>query len=207
MKKIQIHSLEDWDYVDGAHLELSPVAYVSPPTSLRTVPTAPNPDWEHIFLGEALGACIPAGRIITWWRYSQVYVDILFHFRTQDIPVNGYPDNGYFIQFNRLGSFGFRRVAAVDTQLWSEVHGYTLGPNIWHHVRVTWYPWVDEYFVTQFRIMLDLEVAGEWVNIKTFDDPENAFADSAVNRCGFVFYSWDPGYWHHLDDTEIWRKT
>lgn len=204
MKKLPVHSLSDWDYVPGAHLELYPLIYVSPPTSLRTVPQLPNPDWEHIFLGTALGACIPNGRIVTWWRYSMVYVDVFFHFRTQDIPTNGYPHNGYCIQLNNHGSLAHRIVNDVSTQLWSVPISPTLPANSWHRIRVTWYQWVNEYFEIQFRIMHDLEVAGEWVNLKTFDDPVNAFADSAVNRCGFVFYSWYRDYWHHLDDTEIW---
>ncbi|GAH95293.1 unnamed protein product [marine sediment metagenome] len=61
----------------------------------------------------------------------------------------------------------------------------------------------------RFRISFDIWQRLDWVNQFTFDDENNQWEHSNVNRLGFFLggVGEDPLRRSRIDDTEIWQRT
>lgn len=201
------HSLSDWDYRDGAKLELSADKYISAPTALRTQNIDEGIIYEHCYLGDVLGHNIPEGRLITWY-YSKdaVRFHAQFLFRCQEINYLDHPDHCYTVDIRKdtviltrydLGEEGWYKALSFSPDLIT---------TQWYHLRLTFFEYDEGNLAKYLRTIVEVEVSGEWVEIFNWGEPGNNWAESDVNRLGFRLRARpDPSY-NYIDDTQILRK-
>lgn len=206
MKKIH-HSLADWDYRVGARLELAADKFISAPTALRTQALASGYQDEKVYLGDTLGHNIPEGRYLTYYYDKGEFTfQYLFLLRCQDISYTGYPDDCYYIVFTDDNTILYRREGGVNTILKNQVNPFELLRNKWYHFRVTWYQYIEEDLHKYLRTIVEVKVAGEWVELLSWNDELNKWADSDINRVGFGIRAEEHPYYRWMDNTEVWER-
>ena len=199
-------SLEDWDFRPGNEFVLTPEHYVSPPTSLTGIHDGEGFSDDWFFLKAAIRSNIPHGKIRTaWWNTFGLQHLGSFFFRTQALPVNLYPDDGYYIYLYSTFADIRYRVGGESARLikFDLANPPTVGQ--WSWWRVTWYTYIDMHLLNYTRIILEAWDGAEWVEQGFYDDGNNRWADSDVNLVGMRLRSYEPDYHNCLDDTEIWE--
>ncbi len=112
--------------------------------------------------------------------------------------------NTYWIYFTQTQIEFTRYVAGAATPL--GVWAWAPPPDEWHRFRLTWYSGTDGDGSPALVIILEHQVAGEWVQLggNVYDLDEH-WKDSEINRMGAMastFY----GYPSWVDDTELYQK-
>lgn len=207
-KLIPIHfSLGDWDFDPDGKFFVASTQFVSAPSSLCT-PLANFPaNYQWLFLKTALGASIPQGRVITYERLQGTVIDDLwFYFRTQVIPINGFPANTYILTLVHSVYTLIQTVAGGNTSLKTGNLTYTRNAGTWYRHRLTFYTFINASLQTTLRVSFDTWVAGTWVQQFTWDIAPPLWEGSATNRIGFMVRGTSITNYHWLDDTEIWKR-
>jgi len=206
IKKIH-HSLGDWDYRVGALLRLDSSQYISSPTSLQAWASAAVMIKEWIILKPALASCVPDGRLVSWARiHEPSWAHSWYIFRVQALPTNQEPANCYEVRVYAASVALVKRVNNSNTFLRTGATANPLGIDTWQKQRVTFFQHILEDLSTTFRIIYEVEVAGEWVEQFHYDDTENKWADSVDNRLGLLLNAAGPTDSTWVDDTEVWKK-
>ncbi|GAH94882.1 unnamed protein product [marine sediment metagenome] len=211
-------SLSDWVFNTPNRWGLNYEYALSAPTSLATPYNATGYySWDWVCLGSDLGLCIPHGRIITGIQLGHAGTNVprLF-FRSQSLPYNEdpdgnallYPDNCYLLRF---GSGGYSLTlwqAGESTNLVSGDLFPYLTEQMWHTICLTWET-TGPPDMRRFRISFDIWQRLDWVNQFTFDDENNQWEHSNINRLGFFLggAGEEPLRRSRIDDTEIWQRT
>lgn len=201
------HSLADWDFKPAGCFRIQNTYKISEPSAIELCYWGCPGVYGWAFLKPALGACIPQGRFVTWWRAAKGIDQPLDNFfRAQALPTNGLSANCYYWHLNLAWASLTRRTNGIDTDLGGGAINPPFTPETWAHYRYTWYEYLDTGLNRVLRCIFEKEVAGTWTVMVTIDDPTNAWADSAVNRVGFSAASWNYAPLGIYDDTEIWKK-
>lgn len=200
------HSLSDWDFdpKDDWHTDES--EYVSPPTSLTCYDTIQE-GHRWCYLKQAVIDDLPEGRFVTVVKsknWGPGYLDIFL--RTQALPTDYLPENGYWIRIGSGQLKIYRIVNGATTSLKETTPSNPPQEHVWEKWRVTFWQYINEDLETVFRIVVEKEVSGEWKEQAVGEDPDNLWAESGVNRIGFgLQWALDVGT-TFLDDTEIWKR-
>lgn len=199
-------SLTDWDYKDGAYLAIKTNQFVSAPSSLGTTAMPGGTPDQWIILKDALGLCIPDGRIITYYRhtYGSQYLKLIF--RVQDIPTNAFPNNCYFIHLTDSYLILTIRKAGGNTDLKTVSGNWFDAEDQWDYVRLTWWQYITGDLNKCLRITVEWWNGNTWEAILTHDHTDNEWADSATNRVGLILGYASSTHFSWVDDTEIWEK-
>jgi len=197
------HSAEvDWDHSADRWI-LDDSVYVSEPRSIR---------WKTSTTQRGCSICKHAGttalnegRIVSWHRQNHSNAYGGFCFRHQAPVGTADLQNLYYMNFNLYtNAVGFgKMVNGKKTGIASKPFGggFTFPINTWRKVRITWW---EEGGVLYLRVEWWNDT--EWVQIcDDFNDPDNLWSGSAVNRCGlFMGYEAAATHYNWWDDTEIW---
>jgi hypothetical protein len=199
-------STSDWDFSVGTWL-LDTSDYVDPPAALRLSGTG----IIALLKQSSVGMPLPEGMIETYFKHkaaTSTTISGWIFFRNQS------PDGG-------TGSSNFYKI-----QLWGSVTGdgqpldkarllrgstiieeKTLDPPIqpytWERVRVKFWVYAGVLFVSLEKYVVSGE-GGAWVKLCTdWNDPQNAWATSSINRVGMLSL-WNPPDLY--DVTKIYRR-
>lgn len=188
------HSVADWDK-SGVNWELTPLRFISPPTSLRETINS----WVTFCCRHAAVFNLPDGELRAWLRNTQFPLqNPVLLFRNQSPLDHSAVGPGYAIWFT-----------AVETELWLHpgtawqlltTFPYILPTLTWAHVRVVFWQATTDGAPSLLAIEIWVNEAGEWVQKGiTYFDNINAFALSSVNRLGFTLEAQS-----YMDDITIW---
>lgn len=209
MDKLIKHSLTDWEFSVARRPYIVATQYVSPPTSIAGTYIAGQQKYGWFFLKEALAADLPEGRMVSWFRRHTGEGGLMrWYFRTQALPdgPTDYPANCYYYWETKTYGTIYRRVADSDTILASDPFPSPYSIDEWVHERLTFFQYVNVALQNVLRIIFEREIAGEWVEQISADDPANYWAESGTNRIGFYLRPYSNTSHTWMDDTEIWRK-
>ncbi|MBA7642318.1 hypothetical protein ES703_50008 [subsurface metagenome] len=195
------HSIADWDFQHGdTYRSLSPIQYVSAPTSLRFLKAGGA--WSNAVLCRIPATqCLPQGEVRNWTftGYSTKYPAV---FRNQAALGSADYLNCYFVSITTAAAYLARYIAGVPSQRdTTPCLGYYLQ---WVHYRIFWYNGKTPGDVPALCVDVYLEIDGQWIKQgSTMYDTDNSWKDSAVNRSGFLSIAGGnlANFW---DDTEIW---
>lgn len=200
------HSLSDWDYRPGCLFGLYTDQYVSAPSCLRPVASVAEETNEFFYLKAALAPEIHDGRIVDWRRFeSNAWTYGGYLFRVQDTPFDSFPLNCYRLHQTRDMSKLYKRVDGEETQLLEQANDPYDDVDTWYHWRLTFWQYAGGDLASILRITLEIEVDGEWTQLWYYDDADNLWAESEVNRIGFYATAYPDGKFTWRDNTEIWR--
>jgi len=213
--QLKHRSLTDWDFQVDSLLELNAAHYVSEPSSLA-VPRQWTGYWEWLwaYLKASIDNCIPHGLLATWlWMEREGTNTPWFWVRAQAVPPAGAgfvkPANGYAFHFTTAYVRIIRRVNNSETVLVTEDLANQLPARQWNHIAMFWET-LDLGAGDFLRLTFQVEVDGAWVTQATYDDTQDLWAGSSVNKVGFnlagSFIREDEAYKSRVDDTEIWRR-
>lgn len=206
MKKLK-HSLADWDFNTDTQLNISSDHFVSYPTSLKAGGVGYTPKWNYVFLKSTLAPNVKDGRII-YYHYPTDTFTLTGppFFRAQALPPETRPDNCYYILLNNASVNIYKRTAGVSVLKATGAHTQALDYYTWTQWRVTWWEFIGPELQPILRIIIDRQIAGEWVQQLLWDDTDPSWGDSAVNLVGFCPYSRNTDTTEWMDDTEVWEK-
>lgn len=201
------HSLADWDFNPAGLLSITEEQYVSSPSSLTTG-TAGTSGWrDWAFLKTALGACIPDGKFLEYWRYSHTsYDEHMVYFRTQALPIDSMPADCYYFRTTSSEWKLLRRVDDHDTELDGGTYPTEIPAHTWVHFRITFYQYLNAPLNNVLRIICEIDKGEGWETLTEVDDTNNQWAESEVNRIGFAIQSYRDTERCYIDNTEIWRR-
>lgn len=209
MDKIAIvhHSLKDWDLNPGHTLNLSAAHFVSSPTSLRSNIIGQALTRNRYYLKEAISGVLKHGQAVWWhWPAEGSARTHGLHFRAQEFATGFEPKNAYYFRFWNLWPTLSELVNGATTRHWPGP-GCTPAPaNAWTRYRVSWWSWLNEFFVPTMTVIGERLEAGKWVQRHQVQVTNPLWEDSSINRVGFSVY----GYYNEprsewVDDIEIWK--
>ncbi|GAH62811.1 unnamed protein product [marine sediment metagenome] len=195
------HSIVDWDFQqDGTGRSLDAAYYISPPTSLKLFQF--DALWSEAILCRIPDTLVlPQGEFRTWFRKGIArLIPCLFRNQAPLGTSNGWDCYRIYL------TGGFAQLERWDD---GAPHYWTFTPciipiNEWVHFRVFWYNGKTPAEREALCVDIYLEIDGQWVKQgDTLYDTLNKWKDSAINRCGFFGWGYDP-YIEWWDDTEIW---
>ncbi|MBA7558078.1 hypothetical protein ES705_50867 [subsurface metagenome] len=195
------HSITDWDFErPDTDYSLSPLEFVSPPTSLRLFISDMSVRCTFLCrIPETL--CLPQGEIRTWILNPYASVRVAC-FRNQAPLGTSHPHDCYYLILSFDKAYFYYYWGGISQLISQQACPYPVGE--WVHWRVFWYNGKTPGDVDALCVDLYREIAGEWEKQgATFYHTANLWADSEINRCGFLHYirAGDAVYY---DDTEIW---
>jgi hypothetical protein len=203
MKPVQKHfSTSDWDFSDG-RWTLDTSDYVDPPAALRF--TAGRR--FALLKQSSVGMPLPEGIIETYYKHrasTSTYESGWFYLRNQSAD-GGTGSTDYYV-LNLYGSVSGdgQPLDRVTLRLGgSAIESRTLNPPIypyqWERVRVKFWVYAGVFF-----IRLEKYMGGGWVKLcDDWSDPQNAWANSSINRVGIGSMYYYPSL---FDVTKIYRR-
>jgi hypothetical protein len=195
MKPIMPGATSDWDF-STTFWELYTPRYSSPPSSFHFTEVADLPAPGRGALCKYTGTTnLPQGRIKTWFAYvSGSYSGVIaFHFRNQS-PVGSVSfTNGYYC-YRPTVTEGYRVLYKDNNRIKEESCSAT---GVSGTYQVTW--WIDSGGA---GLIIRKENPPGTKDGPDWNDSENKYATSSINRCGIGAISYP--FNSLFDNTEIW---
>lgn len=183
----------DWDF-EAANWTIDPAQYVSAPSCVMVA------NIYAILSRRADCQALAEGRLVTYIRSPHNSCPFILNCRNQ--AALGLANDSDCYRMTRLtaGGAGGGIVERMEahTVVWSASFGTleALSIDTWYKIRFTW--WIDW---GKIRFRLERWNGSAWVQEGVdCEDPDNKWADAAVNRVGIQ----GSGYYPWYDDTEIW---
>lgn len=202
------HSLADWDYsTPGPYI--SDKVFISPPSSLaaRKDPPFEREGWAICKLAAAHN--VPDGRIVSYNRLGvATFLAIHWIFRAQEPPDPNFliHKNNYHFQFRHDRVDLYLTVGGVHTLLKTYTFSPSLSLNTWYQFRATWWQYITAGLTKLLRITLEQSIDTTWQELFCYDDSNNKWADSDINKLGFCLLHGSSALPTAIDDSELWKK-
>lgn len=204
-KKIEHHSVTDWDFSGGTVKILDNGQYVGAPSSLRLQGVAAPAVNRAILCREATTQVLPSGEVRSWTRSTSKNWGPYLVFRNQQALGGSNLKDCYF--WHLWGTIAYFRVFINNVMVPIGSVPITMNENTWQHWRTVFWdglqPGVGAAIVVEFYE----EVAGTWIKRgATQYDPNNRWVASGINRMGL---GWGDrvGEFQWFDNTELWGPT
>lgn len=200
-------SLSDWQFDPDTSFRLSSYQYVSPPTALQTGGAGVPQKTSYCLLGIPLAPNVRQGKLLSsFWSWGNGIALLDNVFRVQAPPTNRQPANCYLLHQQQDLMTLFKYIDSVSHTLSTAIYPHPVANGEWRRYRITWEEYGIDAGATGLRITLEHLIDDTWEEVDEYQDPDNNWADSDVNRVGFTALCRNLYYAALIDDTEIWQK-
>jgi len=183
--KLNPHSLADWDFAPDHVYALSPLQFISPPTSLRSQ-GAPGAGPMLPVLSRLPQAQTLESSRLTSGLYEENHTRITgFYFRNQSPLGTVSTLNTYSIMFSMAEWALWQTVNGLSIKLAS--YPYITASDIWHLRRVSWTTATDPAHYGQMKVVVEQWDGATWQNLPgPWYALYNYWRCSFINRCGLL---------------------
>lgn len=200
---VQHHSVSDWDFQDSLIYSLTPIYYISPPTSLKLERRGGYPAEGAVLCRIATTQNLPQGRVITAGRKAYDANNFKVTFRNQAPLGSSAMNNCYMATLEKTRWLLHSYIDGTPTIIGTQAA--TSDPGTWEFLRITWWNGMTPAGEEALAVTMEKYIAGEWVKQgDTIYHEANLWKDSEINRCGLSCYVIGADYYVWYDDTEIW---